>query len=311
VAGKAGLPYRPDSSLTLGMTFIIVTRDELWSLERRALLESRLIHGSADQRGDTIDARDDCDDELLTFCDRESAAVREALGGLSEGRARFVVSALRESVVATISITVLDLSVVSTLPHLRSDYEMLREMASVRPVKRRDYRGVPIVWRNGTGAVLLHEAAGHPAEHGHPALAWPKWLTAFDGDSDLLAGEAPKAMRRQSFTDVPLRRMTNVVVNVTMTMPLPPRRIEILLVAGGRYEPLTGNVSLSISAADFIDGDESIRLRPFVIRESREAVARAIRGASGPTRRYPGVICTKEGQELFVGSHAPDLVTEF
>jgi hypothetical protein len=109
--------------------------------------------------------------------------------------------------------------------------------------------------------------------------------------------------------------MTNVVVGHRSPVPgpgsQPASRIEILLVAGGRYEPLTETVSLSVSAADLVDGNESVRLRPFVIRETRAAVARAMRGASGPARRYPGVICSREGQELFVGSYAPDLVTEF
>jgi hypothetical protein len=292
--------------------FAIVTRDELWSLDRRAVLESRLIHGSADDRGGAIDARDDCDEKLRAVCDQEAERVRATVRGLAEGRARFVVSARTdEPALATISVTVLDLSIVTTLEHLRSDYEMLVEMASVRPQTSMDYRGVPVVWRNGSGAVLLHEAAGHPAEHGRPPLQWPQWLSAMDRHSDLLAGDAPDKLRRQSFSDVPLRRMTDVVVNGSTNTELPPTRIDILLVAGGRYEPLTEAVSLSVSSADFIDRGSSARLRPFVIRESRPDVARAMRGSTGAVRRYPGVICSKEGQELFVGSHAPDLITEF
>lgn len=303
--------------------FSIVTRDELWSLDRRMLLESRLIHGSARQTGQAIDARDDRDEQLLDLCERECQQVREALSPLGEGRARCVVSARREgekaSVLATVSLTVLDLAVVTTPADIRSDHEMLLELASVRPEAAANGRRLPFVWRNGTAAVLLHEAAGHPAEHGHAALQWPSWLSAIDdsesGRSDLLAGGAPRAMRRQSFSDVPLRRMTNVVVghrsSVLSPLSHPASRIEILLVAGGRYEPLTETVSLSVSAADLVDGNESVRLRPFVIRETRAAVARAMLGASGPVRRYPGVICSREGQELFVGSYAPDLVTEF
>ena len=174
----------------------------------------------------------------------------------------------------------------------------------------------------------MHEAIGHPAESGHlarsegtssavaneggrarraptagetPALHWPSWLRV----------EAPLVRRRQSFSDVPLERMTNVHVAAQQTMQLPPKRIDILLVAGGRYERLTDRVALFISAADLIDGNESVRLRPFTIEATRVEVAAALRGASGEVRRYPGVICSKEGQELFVGSYAPDLVTEF
>ncbi|HSP15502.1 MAG TPA: hypothetical protein VLV78_12190 [Thermoanaerobaculia bacterium] len=300
--------------------FSIVTRDEVWSLDRRAALESRLLHGTAHQRGNAIDARDDCDDELREACEAESDRVREALTHLPEGRARVVVSARRSgeaiSLSATISITLVDLSIVTVAPHLASDYEMLVEVSSVRPEATADARTLPVVWRHGAAAVLLHEAAGHAAEHGHAPLNWPEWLTTVDesddGSADLLAGEPPRAFRRQSFSDVPLRRMTNVVAgNRFGEVALPPRRIEILLVAGGRYEPLTELVTLSISAADLVDGDRSVRLRPFSITRSRSEVAASLRGAVGGVRRYPGVICSREGQELFVGSYAPDVLTEF
>ena len=318
-----------------------MTRDESWSLGSRLVTESRLIHGSADLRGATIDARDDCDEELLTLCDRESDRVRAAIAPLREGRARAIVSARSDSgVSATISLRVRDLSVVTTLPHLAADYEMLIELASVPAVADADL-GVPLIWRNGSGAVLMHEAAGHPAELDRPEIDWPKWLRV----------ESPLALRRESFTDVPLRRMTQVTVTAPVissaardpedmrdhrsagpdssrsepalsdaerseevsngTLGMTGRYIEILLVAGGRYEPLTDHVSLSISAANLINGENSIRLRPFKIDETREAIARSLRGASGDVRRYPGVICSKEGQNVFVGSHAPDLVTDF
>ncbi|HEX9162336.1 MAG TPA: hypothetical protein VF980_11565 [Thermoanaerobaculia bacterium] len=305
--------------MTAPSHFAIVTRDELWSLDRHTVLESRLIHGSAEQHGNRIDARDDSDDELRRLCDAECDRLREALKGLREGRARAVASATRVggnvTTTSTISATVLDLSVATTLPHLAPDYEMLVDLASVKPTVDTDYARLPVVWRNGSGAVLLHEAAGHAAEHGHAQLAWPRWLSATDesedGASNLLAGEAPRALRRQSFADVPLRRMTNVVIGSDSDSPLPDSRIEVLLVAGGRYEPLSGMVSLFVSAADEIDGGKSSRVRPFMILESRASIAAAMRGALGPVRRYPGVICSREGQELFVGSYAPDLITDF
>jgi hypothetical protein len=312
--------------------FAIVTRDELWSLDRRALLESRLMHGSAESHDNTIDARDDLNDELLALCDRECERVRESLTALSSGRARAIVSAQsplppgeggrrpgegRTVIVeSTVSISILDLSIVTTLPHLSSDYEMLVRMAAIRPAASADYRDLPVLWRNGSGAVLLHEAAGHPAEHGHTPLRWPSWLTVTDesedGPANLLRSEAPRAWRRKSFTDVPLRRMTNVVVGArSPALEPPPRRIEVLLLAGGRYEPLTESVELSVAAANLIDGDHAVRLRPFVIQESRATIAKAIRGAAGEVRRYPGVVCSREGQELFVASYSPDLLTEF
>ena len=306
--------------MTSSSHFAIVTRDEIWSLDRHACLESRLIHGIADRSGDTIDARDDGDDELRARCDEERERVRGALEPLREGRARTVLSARRENdrvdVSAIVSISILDLSVATTLPHVAADFEMLRELASVPPDAVAAYRQLPVVWRNGSGAVLLHEAAGHAAEHGHAPAKWPAWLTAVDesdaGTADLLAGEMPRAIRRESFTDVPAQRMTNVVAgNRGAEMDLPLPRIEILLVAGGRYEPLTEMVRLSIAAADLVGSRRAQRLRPFAIIESRATIANALRGASGPLRRYPGVICSREGQDLFVGSFAPDLVTEF
>lgn len=281
-----------------------MTRDESWSPRSRLVLESRLIHGSADQRGATIEARDDRDDELLALCERESDRVREAIAPLPEGRARAVVSARSDSgVSAVITLSLLDLSVVTTLPHLAADYELLIELASDSPVQDGGDLALPFVWRNGSGAVLMHEAAGHPAELGQPEIEWPGWLRV----------ETPLAMRRESFTDVPLRRMTNVAVTCVdagFSPPSPPY-IEILLVAGGRYEPLTDRVTLSISAANLIDGDLSYRLRPFLIDETRKTIARSLRGASGDVHRYPGVVCSKEGQNVFVHSHAPDLVTDF
>lgn len=278
--------------------FAIVTRDEITSLDRGTVLESRLIHGSARQNGHFIDARDDCDDTLLATCDRQRDAVRRALAPLGEGRARAVVSATREGVSATISLTILDLSIVTTPEHLASDYEMLRELASERASTTASYRGIPIVWRNGSAAVLMHEAIGHAEEHAKTPFGRP-------------AVHIPRAMRRQSFSDIPLNRMLDVRVGVEAGSSPPPHRIEILLVSGGRYEPLTDTVSLSIGAASLIEGQKSVRLRPFEIEESRDRVASSIRDVGDEIRRYPGVICSKEGQELFVGSFAPDVVTEF
>lgn len=292
--------------------FAIVTRDETG-------VESRLIHGLASRRGDTIEARDDCDEELLALCDGEWGRVRKALERVREGRWRSVVSASREgetvSTASTISINILDLSIVTTVPHLDSDYEMLIELASIPALADADPHELPVVWRNGSGAVLMHEAAGHAAEHGHAYAGWPSWLRVVDeserGAADLTSGEPPRAMRRQSFTDVPMRRMTSVRVDAGLAREIPARRIDVLLVAGGRYEPLTETVTVFVSAADLIDGYKSTRLRPFVIEAPRAGVARALRGAAGDIRRYPGVICSKEGQELFAGSQAPDLITDF
>ena len=317
--------------------FAIVTRDDLYALEDRALLECRLAHGSAIVVGRQISARDDCEDALLQACDEEAAAVRSLLDTMDEGRARVVVSARVASdgidgvassfVASTIGLTIRDLSIVTTREHLVRDYELLVDLGSVSPESEIDYHRLrlPLVWRNGSAAVLLHEAAGHAAEHGHASISWPPWLHVTDepGDlpddtgniparADLLAGECPTAFRRGSFNDVPLQRMTKLVVrqnNAPAT--LPRRRIDVLLLAGGAYDALAQTVNLYVSAADLVDGDRSTRLKPFVIRESRATIARAIAAASGEPQRYPGVICSLEGQDVYVGSYAPLLVTEF
>ena len=300
--------------------FAIVTRDDLWLLERHALSESRLVYGVAEETNGAIEARDDCDREILAMCDAERDRVRAALDPLRQGRARVVVSATRENgavkLSSTISINVLDLSVATTPQHLAADYELLVELASVRMESTAAAHDVPIAWRNGSAAVLLHEAAGHAAERAHAPIRWPEWLTATDesdtGSADLLAGEMPRALRRESFANVPLHRMTNVVVGSRgADVELPLQRVDVLLIAAGSYEPLTETFTLSIAAADVVDGHRSRRLAPFVIAMPRAAIARALRGASGPTRRYPGVICSREGQDVFVSSYAPDVVTEF
>jgi hypothetical protein len=163
--------------------------------------------------------------------------------------------------------------------------------------------------------VLLHEAIGHAAEHGHAPLQWPRWLSARDETRDgrtidLLAGEMPLARRRESFRDVPLPRMTNLIVEQRRApFDLPHERIDVHLVAGGAYEPLTETVTINVCVADLVNGDGLQRVTPFALRASRSAVSRGLIGAIGNPIRYPGVICSREAQELFVASNAPVMLT--
>jgi hypothetical protein len=53
------------------------------------------------------------------------------------------------------------------------------------------------------------------------------------------------------------------------------------------------------------------RVRPFALHVTRAGVARGLRGAYGRPIRYPGVVCSREGQEVVVGCSAPLLLTEF
>jgi hypothetical protein len=91
---------------------------------------------------------------------------------------------------------------------------------------------------------------------------------------------------------------------------IPEQRVEIELVDGGAYDPLTGMVTLRIAAATLVDGDRIDALAPFTIHETRESIVRSIAGAAGEPLRYPGVICSREGQELVVGSYAPLMLME-
>ncbi len=337
--------------------FALVTQDEIWSIGERpsrpqspgvppgddrsqarrppaagetpALLERRLIHGFAIQRGLEIQATDACDDEVLERCDQEMNRVRVPLETLLEGRARVVASARRVGdrirVNAWINATIGSLSMLSAPQHFARDAELLVELASIAPAAAVDYRGIPIVWRNGSASVLLHEAVGHAAEHHQEPIEWPGWLSVsdepeFDFDdageptrkADLIRGEPPRSMLRESFSDVPLPRMSRVIVrHEGQSFEPPKRRIEIQLLAGGTYEPLSETVVLMISAADLLDDERSVRLKPFTIRETRRSIARAIRSAAGDPIRYPGLVCSREGQEMVVASHAPLMLTVF
>ena len=277
--------------------FAIATRDELWSHGR--LLESRLLHGEAieDERG--IVATDARDDALVDAAERELARLRDAMP--RDARVRLVAEARSdEGVSATMTIRLGELSVVTTREYAFGDYELLKEVPpSVAPPPR---RRLPILWRGGSAAILLHEAIGHAAEENHPPIAWPSW---FSVDLGL-------RLRRATFRDVPLRRMTNLVARQSdAPFELPDPRIDVFLVGGGGYEPLTETVTLHVAAAALIEGRTMTRVAPFTIVETRAAIARSLVGATGDPIRYPGVVCSREGQELVVGSHAPLMLTDF
>lgn len=275
--------------------FAIATRDELWL--RGRLSETRVSHGEAIHDESGITATDTVDDALTAACGRDLERMRELVP--DDARVRLVAIASTEETTATMTLGIGGLFVVTSPEHVREDEALLRSIVAVDPEGDAiDYRGIPIVWHNGSASVLLHEAVGHPLEHAQDGIEWPSWLDV----------DVPLRMRRETFRDVPLLRMTRVAARQNgAPFALPEHRIDVLLVNGGLYEPLTETVTLRIAAANY----EGRRLPPFEIRESRQDVARALIGAAGDPIRYPGVICSREGQELAVGSFAPLLLTEF
>ncbi len=314
----------------------MVRRDELWM--HGVLAEARSSHGQAVKSGNAIVARDAIEDQALgrklrDSCDAGMDRLHRAIGPMREARVRGVVTAWAEvrgtdtlvgaaqtgmsvpqKVESTITIRIDGFSIVTTPEAAATDYDALKRLLAPHTAPPPP-RPLPIVWRNGSAAVLLHEAIGHAAEHRHKPLSWPRWLRARDvaGDgksADLIAGELPLAIRRESFRDVPLRRMTDLVIEQERApFELPHERIEVHLVSNGAYEPLTEMIAIDVVVADLVTRDAARRLSPFAVRASRSAIVGALVGATGDPIRYPGVICSREGQELFVGSHAPVMVT--
>jgi hypothetical protein len=276
------------------LNFAIATRDELWVHGR--LVERRLAHGQStrDERG--IHATDARDAELVAACDAAMDELHAFV--VADGRTHLVAEASSTDVVTrTIVVTLGDRSVVTSPDHYAHDVALLRGAGQGDTAPRR----LPFVWQHGSAAVLLHEVIGHPLEHEQAPVALPPWLSV----------DVPLRLRRASFKDVPLLRMTDVIARQSgAPFVLPEQYIEIVLVDGGAYDPLTGDVRLRIVAANLVEGDRRQALAPFTIHETREKLAQSIAGATGEPLRYPGVICSREGQELVVGSYAPVLLME-
>jgi len=273
-------------------TFAIASRDELWM--RGALAEWRLMHGQARQHGPMIDATNARDEGLVRACDQAIDAARATVAALRDARVRVVARATREddaeAVETTITVAIGGVSVVTTPDHALHDYELLQTLVESRPAAA--IGSFPIVWMNGSAAVLLHEAVGHASEHGATPVPWPPWLSV----------DVPLVLRRETFRDVPLPRMTHLVAKqVGAPFALPDERIEVQLIAGGAYDPVTDVVTINVSVST---------AGPFTIQRTRSQIAASLRGAAGEPVRYPGVICSREGQELYVSSHAPMMITD-
>jgi len=258
-------------------TFSIAQIDELWL--NGTLAERRVMHGRAEERDGEIVAIDTRDDALLAESEWSMLRLRAAMP--RDARVRLVARGSE----ATMTIEMRGISIVTTPEFAAEDAELLRSVLGQRESVNPDLN---IMWHNGSAAVLLHEAVGHPMEMGLTPIALPPWLHV----------DCPMAMRRASFSDVPLRRMTSVVVS-QKDGPYEWRspRTNVQLVRGGAYDPLTDIVTIDVAVPQF------------TIRATREQIAASFLAAWGEPIRYPGVVCSREGQELVVGSYAPVVVT--
>ncbi len=278
--------------------YAVAVRDEVWSHGVR--IERRLAFGEAARRGDVILARDRADPVLVARVTEQMPALRACVRGLGDARARLVLEASREDgreqLSATLTVALEGVSIVTTPASVAEDVAALRGLLALPAGGVVDPGEHELVWMNGSASVLLHEAVGHASEHGHSEIVWPEWLHV----------EAPLSLRRAGFRDVPLLRMTTLVAS-QRNAPFPARAdpIEIHLLAGGTYEPLTELVTLNVAVATH----RGARLTPFTIARTRRELATSLSGARGEPLRYPGVICSREGQELVVGSYAPVMVT--
>lgn len=269
--------------------FTHAVREELWARGRR--LESRLSHGEAFDHCGSILAEDKRDEALVALAEEQLLRLREAMP--HDALVRLVAEAGTEGVSSTMTVRIDAHSVVTDPVHAPGDIALLRSVAgrdgALRSPLPSARNGVPILWLHGSGSVLLHEAAGHPVEHDLPSLDLPEWLHV----------EVALRSRRASFRDVPLQRMQDVRVSQTgAPFDLPQTRVEVHLVEGGAYDPLTDVVTVRVSASS---------AGAFELRQRRRDIH--FLGASGEPLRYPGVICSREGQELVVGSYAPTLLT--
>ena len=265
--------------------FAHAVREELWSRGRR--VESRLAHGEALHEPDgSITATDARDDALVARAEQQLERLRAAMP--ADAIVRLVAEAGTDGDRATMTVRIGSLSIVTDPDHVHEDLHLLRN-AGITPAGPAASRRRPILWQNGTAAILLHEAHGHPLEHGQSPLTLPEWLHV----------EVPLAQRRETFRDVPLPRMRHVRVTQTgAPFEIPSEHVEVQMVDGGAYDPLTQTITVRVSASS---------IGAFTLVEQRANIT--FLGARGDAQRYPGVICSREGQELVVGSYAPTLIT--
>lgn len=214
--------------------------------------------------------------------------------------------------VALVSSTLQDVQLVDRVPAAR---------CMARPTE-----AMPLHFVSGSGAVLMHEAIGHPAEQ-NDFITWPDWLRVTDDPTmnglgmcrvddtgretvlRQLVSDSPSAYRRGDHRDLPLNRMTNVVVSARFCATEPaPRRIVIELVDHGTWDAARDLVILRIVRSTLHDHESAVPLLPWRFAMTRAAVSRSLSATSLAVELYPGVICSSAGQDIGVGSASCDLV---
>src|SRR6266568_5498143 len=139
--------------------FAMVRRDEL--LVRGVLEESRINYGQAVERGGEIVARNRIDDpttlaSLRDACEEEMGRVRKSIRAMPDARVRGVVTATTEDFESTIAITVDGVSVVTSSDGAVTEYDRLKHLVcGPASAGRLKPARTPLVWRNGSAAVLL------------------------------------------------------------------------------------------------------------------------------------------------------------
>lgn len=184
-------------------------------------------------------------------------------------------------------------------------------------------RTAPLRFASATGAVLMHEIAGHRSEHSIARLPWPEWLTIHDRPSQPfddagvpayacdLTRQPPRSLRRWRAIDTPSRRMWDVVVENSGAAPQPDRACEFVITAAaaGHWDSARDRVSLFITDAHLLRNGrrEDVRL-PVRLDFSTQGLMNRLAGATAQVVRGPAVICGAHGSDIPVGSASCDLL---
>lgn len=175
---------------------------------------------------------------------------------------------------------------------------------------------LPLVFTNGSGAVLLHECIGHASEEGIFTPSLP--FAVFDAPAAVddigcspqpadLRTSAPLGWRRWSFRDVPLRRMTSLVIDAAPAAERPDRYIDVDEVEEGTFDSLSGTATLLVRSAAEVTPSGRTTLIPFELTVSRDSLWQRL-SIAGTAAVERTVICSARGQRAPVHSSCPDLL---